>query len=507
MTTNGNVIITKIEAENFLLINKMDYTPRPGVNVFVGQNKQGKTDVIRLLKATLKGAGAEIISHGKDKASLMVRLSDGHEIRRAFTKKSKRFQVKTPEGDFKALPQTFIDAILGDSDLSFDPIAFVLKDPKEQKHMLLESFNIGKVTPEILSGILENDAIRRLDFNKDGLSVLKDAETIIYTKRFEVNKEVAYKKALYEEKVKQLPESYDPTQFTGDKSDNIQRNIAESEKTLTEAITIKRQVEGGKSLIDRLTNQIAEDEKQSAEIACLITMDERTKELESDIKDFESKLASAKEALLLVSQARVKKERLLKQIEDNKSTVDALKFEEIPDISAIEKEIVDLRSELEENKKLTAVAEIYDDMMILKEHYDTQKKEADDLTAKLKKVRDELPDEIMKQATIPFESLSFEGDEVIINGNRLSLMATSEQLFATLQIYKERNKNAKLKIICADRIECLDDESYKKFWEFVNAEGFQVFATKVISAQIPEDAVMIEHGELVGKVEKDNENN
>ncbi len=496
MTTNGNITVTKIEAENFLLISKMDYTPRPGMNIFVGQNKQGKTDVIRLLKAALKGAGAEIISHGKDKASLMVRLSDGHEIRRAFTEKSKRFQIKTPEGDFKASPQAFIDAILGDADLSFDPIAFVLKDPKDQKHMLLESFNIGKITPEILTDILEDDVIKRLDFDKDGLSVLKDAENIIYTKRSEINKEVTHRKALYENAMKDFPENYDRSKFMGDKTESIQGNIAEREKALTEAITIKRQAENGKSLIDRLTNQIAEDTKQSEEIASITTMDERIKELEKDIEEFEAKLASAKEALLLISQARVKKERLLKQIADNKSTLDALKFEEVPDISAIEKEIVTLRSELEENNKQAVIAIIYDETLAFKANYETQKKEADDLTAKIKKVREELPDEIMKQATIPFESLTFEGDEVIINGNRLSLMATSEQLFATLQIYKERNKNAKLKIICADRIECLDDESYKKFWEFINAEGFQIFATKVISAQIPDDAVMVEGGEL-----------
>jgi len=492
MTTNGNITVTKIEAENFLLISKMDYIPRPGVNVFVGKNREGKTDILRLLKAILKGAGIEIISHGKDKSSFMARLSDGHEIRRVITEKSKRFQVKTIDGDIKASPQAYLDFLLGDSDLSFDPISFVLKNPKEQKQMFLETFNIGKIEPELLSNILEQEIIDRLDFKSPALEVLKDAENIIYTKRSEINKEVAKSKTFYEDtlaKVKDFKEE------DYQDSEVIQTNIDDKERELAEAKAIIKQVEGSKALRDRLNGTILTAEKElegidDKLIDNLPIYERSLDEIDKEIQELMRKRDEIREVIKTALDFKIHKNELVKSIEGDRTTIKQLpSTENIPNVSVIGKQLSELKNDLELSKT-------FKEAMDFKVDYEMQKARSDKLTAIIEILRKDLPEQIMQDTNIPFKSLTFDGDEVVIDGNRLSLMATSDQLFTTLQIYKERNKNAKLKIICADRIECLDDESYKKFWEFINVEGFQVFATKVISAQIPEDAVWIEGGAL-----------
>lgn len=497
----NKLYVTLVQAENFLMISKIDYIPREGVNVFLGKNCVGKTDIIRLLKAAFKGCNADCIQHGKDKTSFMVRLNDGHEIRRNITEKSKRFQVKTPEGDYKASPQAYLDALLGDSDLSFDPIAFVLKESKEQKAMLLETFNIGKIEPQILEDVVDEEVLHMLEFSKDGLEVLKDAEKIVYTKRSDINKQAEQKKAQYQIEMQKVKD-FNPDTFKGDRCISIEVNIKEKDKEFTEAQTIKRQAEGSKALIDRLNEKIrvAESEIRDMdidEIEEIPLYEFQIADLKQQIQDLQAHLTITEELLKNAKDMVEKSKALRKEIENHKNTIEVLPHvQDIPDIEAIEKSLSEFKAELEENKWITDQHTIYEQAMRFKAEYEDLKGNSDNLTKVIEKLRKDLPEQIMKNQDIPFD-LSFNGDEVIINGNSLSLMATSEQLFATLQIYKERNKNSKLKIICADRIESLDDESYKRFWDFCNLNGYQAFVTCVLVAH-HEDPVLVEAGEVKG---------
>lgn len=497
MITNGNITIARIEAENFLLISKMDYTPRPGLNVFVGANSQGKTDILRLLKAIFKGAGIETISHGKDKNSFMARLSNGDEIRRVITEKSKRFQVKTELGDFKASPQAYLDALLGDSDLSFDPISFVLKDPKQQKQMLLETFNIGKIEPTALSAFLEPEILNRLDFTKPALDVLKDAENIIYTKRSEINKDVARLKTLYEDTVAKV-KYVNPESETYNPPASIQTDIDNKERELAEAKAFTKQVEGTQALLNRLNGSILTAEKELESIDSKLIdnipfYEQAIIDTTKEIQELQKKLKELQEVVNKAIDIRRSKKELIQSIEENRTTIKQLpSTDNIPNISEIGKQLATLKLEFE-------YSNIYVQAENFKDNHDKLKEQADGLTTILDKLRKDLPEQIMKNTNIPFKSLTFEGDEVVIDGNRLSLMATSEQLLTTLQIYKERNKNARLKVVCCDRIEVLDDQSYETFWRFCIENGLQAFCTKVISSKLPEDAIMIEHGELIEK--------
>lgn len=501
MGENGKVTIAKIEAESFLMISKLDYEPRQ-CNVFAGRNAQGKTNIILLLKAALKGAGAEVIQKGKDKTSLLVRLSDGHEIKRAITEKSKRFQVRTPDGDIKASPQAYIDALLGDSDLSFDPVSFVLKDPKSQKTMLLETFNIGTIKPEFLQDVVDEETMKLLDFSKEGLSVLKDAETLYYSRRTEINKEASQKKGHYEDLMAGL-NGWTPGEYDPKKARKLSEDLAVLEQELSDAKAIKKQAEGTNKTVETLKEKIMAAEQElldidDEQITGIADLERKVVTLEDTIKKLHMELADTKAAIDTARKAKAKKADLQQLIKGHSDTIETLpKLSDIPDIDPILNARETLKLALEGEDKQKANYETYMQAQEINAEYQTKDQEAKALTEKIEILRKDLPTKLTADIELPFESMSFDGDDVLINGSRLSLMSTMEQLMFSLELFLARNKDAKLRMVCVDRIEVLDTEHYEYFWKWCHTNNIQAFCTRVLSAAKMEEEVMVENGEIV----------
>lgn len=497
---NGKLSIAHLSAENFLMIEKLDYTPRAGVNIFAGKNRQGKTDMLRLVKAALKGADATIIKNGTDSAKLMVKLSDGHEIRRSLTLKSKRFQVRTPEGDIKASPQAYLDALLGDCDLSFDPVHFAMLSAKEQKQYILDTFNVGKVTPELLEKHLGDFGNLRavLDFNQDGLSVLKNAESVLYTERASLNKAKGQKDALYEQKMASI-EGFDPAAHE-DRSSEVGQRIEDLKSALHEAQAAEKQAKSNASTRDTLAAKMARVRDELEEIPqgvidSIPEMEKEANEVQAEISKLQARLHELNSKLEIARDGKKRQEAFREEIATLEETLLSITVPEVPDIKALTDELAEAHKEysvvLAENEK----AAVYKEAEDVKAEVEKLGEEARALTEKINILRGVLPSEIFNDEGLPFD-LSFDGDHVVINGARVENMATSEQLELGLQIVQRRNKDAKLKLLCVDKIETLDDDSYKKFWEFCETEGYQAFATKVLAARMPEEAVVIEGGAI-----------
>lgn len=500
MNSNG-ITIAKIEAEHFLMISKLDYVPRKGMNIFVGENAQGKTDMLRLIQATLKGAGAKVIQHGKDKASLMVSLSNGDTIKRNIRQKSGSIKVTTAEGDIKATPQAYLDSLLGDTDLLLDPVMFVQQTPKVQQEIIKSTFGVGQLTVEMLEGIVDGETLKRVDLKKDGFSVLKEFESIYYTKRTGINTQATQKQALINGQTKQI-EGFDNSKYDSDASLALKRKVEIARESLTLARQIKEQAETNQILINTTQEKIDRAEKEMGLLD--VSEIERASEYEMSIKATEKIIRDAQAVLLNLhdklnsaKQAESSKYRLMTDIDNYKETIKVVSIENVPDTDTIENELFKVETEYKVALALDDTAEAFDICEGIKAEYQGLKAEADNITTVLGKLRKDLPGKLVSGADLPFESLSFEGEDILFNGTRLSLMSTKEQLMTILGIFNERNKNAKFKLIFADGIECLDAASYKEFWEFVNKNGYQAFCTKVLTAPIPEqDSVTIEGGEI-----------
>jgi disulfide oxidoreductase YuzD len=76
-------------------------------------------------------------------------------------------------------------------------------------------------------------------------------------------------------------------------------------------------------------------------------------------------------------------------------------------------------------------------------------------------------------------------------------MSTSEQIGVALQMVRELNKDAKLKVLFLDRAESLDDETFAEFVKQIEGDDFCYFLTFVQHGDtIPEGAILVESGEV-----------
>ena len=249
--------ITGLKVKDYLILEDVEITPDSKLNIFAGKNKQGKTSFIKAIEAGLKGiSDPSVIRRGADKSEIQIDI-EGLKIRRTMNRKGNgTLKVVTPAGDIKASPQNYLDGLL--SDFSFDPLTFIMLEGKERTKYLRELFKT-KLLPEHLFGVIDPEIISKLDFEKDGLSILKELELLNYSKRTDINKHMAGKKALYESypKVQQIDDYEDARPI-------IKERLLDAEKKLTEANAIKKQAEGTLAYVKKLEDKIVKDKAELA---------------------------------------------------------------------------------------------------------------------------------------------------------------------------------------------------------------------------------------------------
>ena len=130
--------ITKLQAENFKRLTAVTITPDGSVVTIAGRNGAGKSSTLDAIEAALGGlkhAPKEPIRQGSKKARVVVETED-LVVTRSFTAKGSQLEVKSKDGGKVASPQGLLDSLVGP--VSFDPLDFVRKAPKEQAETLRE---------------------------------------------------------------------------------------------------------------------------------------------------------------------------------------------------------------------------------------------------------------------------------------------------------------------------------------------------------------------------------
>lgn len=124
--------ILKLIAENVKSLKAVEITPSGELVEITGKNGAGKTSVLDSIWWALAGTKhiqAVPIRRGADKAR--VRLDLGElTVERRFTANGSTLIVENAEGARYTSPQGMLDALLGA--LTFDPLAFVSQEPREQ---------------------------------------------------------------------------------------------------------------------------------------------------------------------------------------------------------------------------------------------------------------------------------------------------------------------------------------------------------------------------------------
>lgn len=135
--------IVRLSAENLKRIVAVEVAPDPddGLVIVSGRNGQGKTSLLDSIALALGGgrAGRETtlpIREGEARASVEIDFGDFVVTKTWERDKTPKLVVTSPEGANYKSPQSFLDDRLGA--LSFDPLAFTRKSPKDQLADLLD---------------------------------------------------------------------------------------------------------------------------------------------------------------------------------------------------------------------------------------------------------------------------------------------------------------------------------------------------------------------------------
>lgn len=164
--------IIGLKAENIKKIKAVEIRPdtEEGLVIIAGANGQGKSSILDSIAYALGGktlVPERPIRDGEKKASVVVDLGK-YVVTRLFTEKGSSLKVESKDGAKYSNPQGLLDSIVGE--LSFDPLEFGRKKPKEQR--------------EILLGLVDLDI---------DLDVIADQRKELYLNRTIINRQVKQK--------------------------------------------------------------------------------------------------------------------------------------------------------------------------------------------------------------------------------------------------------------------------------------------------------------------------
>jgi DNA repair exonuclease SbcCD ATPase subunit len=491
--------IAKVSVNNFLCLSEVEISPDSKLNLLVGKNRQGKTSFIKAIETGILGTtDPSVIKHGADKAEIMIDL-DEVTVQRTITPSGQRVSVKNKEGWDRKSPQKFLDTLLGD--LSFNPIAFMLLKASDKAKELRELCKT-KAKKEDLAFLPDQDLLARVNWEGDGLYVLKSFEDHYYKERTLVNKEVVRKKALYESTV---PEGYDPeTPYDEAVLMGVKKEEEDATAAYNQAKGTIEAAEKNKPLREKSKARAAEYREilsmvNGAEIEMIPTYEAQIDELTEQIKALEAKRDSLHSRKLSATQLQGVKDDTTRLLAEEEERLQMLQDTDLPDLGTHETRLMEIRAKVTDEEEKAEQHEKYLSALEMKADWEAEDKKSKDLTEIIDKLRNELPAKLVKDAKIPIKGLRFEGDAVYIGDTALDNMSTSEQVKVALDIVRAMNKAAKLKLLCLDRAESLDDETLEEFRNQIKEDEFQYFLTVVQHGDyVPEGSYVVENGEVKG---------
>ena len=172
--------ILKLTAENFKKLSAVEITPDGNVVVITGKNGAGKSSVLDAIEAALCGGRSlpkQPIKTGEVRAKVEVDMGE-YKVTRKFFGTTSTLTVETT-GETKTTvkrPQEFLDSVVGS--ISFDPLAFLNKQPAEQRNTLMEFLGLNLKDFERQIAIIKAE---RSEVRKEKERKLHEAESITTT--------------------------------------------------------------------------------------------------------------------------------------------------------------------------------------------------------------------------------------------------------------------------------------------------------------------------------------
>lgn len=461
--------IKRLEMYNALGIKEFEISPGK-ITLIQGKNESGKTSILEGIEKILynRNRRVDFVRKGEKEATLYAELDDHTKIDKKVKSDGDTRSKVIKEGVILPKPESMLKSLVGE--YAFNPIDFLGKTDKEQTEILLSLIpmritedQLRKWTGEVPLVNLDNHAIKVLEYL---------AEKYFYDKRTIANTELKDVTNQIDSLRTQLPDNYDPDQWKDidlyslhEKvrvaQDHNQR-ISEAQKFIDEFAV--KQVE--------INRKYDLDKKTRVEQDLL-----RVSEIEVEIARLKEELASIKgkqsEAL---GQIELSREADLKSL--NETMKERKDFLSISKVAPVD----DLLAEAKRTEEMKGYLNISGNLKKLDGGKSIKEKEAKRLDKLVNFLRKK-PAELLSGIKLPIKGLSVNEEmQVSIDGLPIANLSTSRQI--TLAIEIARATSGKLKLICIDRYETLDQEHRKTLLDEISKDDFQYFISEVTSGNL-----------------------
>lgn len=413
--------VSRIHIRNILGIEDLDV--RPGALTIVeGANGVGKTSVLEAIKSLIGGGhDATLIRNGAKSGQVVMELSDGVTVTKSIRESGSSVSVIHPEHGELRSPQGYINKLV--DALGYNPVAFLVAEPKKRIEYLLESMPL-RIQPEeikeALGAAVEDVPEIWWEPSKDhALPVIDRIRTAAYDARTGINREAKGKRATAEQLRASLPES-------------------------------GLQAEPGAANALRET---------AAELRAEMLRRQRDIESDRDAKIEEVK----RRAQMEIDQLRTVATEALNTVRE----------EIAPRLEQLAAEAAAADERLRASAQAENTRRILDEQQADAEQLEVRSGRLTDALERL----DELKLSLSSRLAIP--GASIDDGQLLVDGIPFDRLNTAKQVQVAMQIAAARAKASGLPLVCVDGLERLDAKTFEAFRAKAPKSGLQLVVTRV----------------------------
>jgi len=427
--------IEKLKIRDFRGIASLDINAGE-INLFAGQNAQGKTGVLDAIAAALRGkVPAEAVRHDAKRAEIFVELDNGTTIHRKIPASGKQTVVVKKDSATLSSPQGWLESLF--SDEAMNPIEFIKAKDRQKK--LLEALPVT-TTPAECVELLESVGLGKADV----AGLRTDS-----AHAFEVFGAVADK-------------------LKGDRK-GVNAEVKQATAWIKQERADLEGIEDPSEKIEVLTTRLAEAKAAEG------TRADRAARLEN----LQTKSAGLDEAL---AEARQRVTDLEKQAADVAAEIEGLEAAKPPETDAGEN-LADMEAELAELRETKGT---WDESQRRLGQIDAKELALADLKERqvalnkgVKLFTKEAPAMALARTPLPVEGLEYKDGAFYVNGTHLDQLSGAETTRVAVQFTLERVRQKGLHVVCVDGLEALDNAQREQFFSEMAESGVQLWATEV----------------------------
>ncbi len=418
-TMSEALTITEVRISDFMRLEFVEVTLKPGVNPITGDNANGKTSFMLAIEADLGGerhCPEQPVRRGARSGEVEVTIAERatgnpkYKATKTWDNKSKpTFRLEDADGNrIKERPQERLNAIIGE--LTFDPLDFMTMEPKKQAEILrrLTGLSFDDLNAEYTKLFAERTALNKSIAQAEG-------QLVGLTRHADVPAE--------EVSVQEVAEQLNAAHATKAANDKKRRTAVDAENAYRRA-------------------------------------DDAVADAEAEIERLERELENAR---VVAENAKVTMRESLRIKQESKRIADALVD---PDTTVIQAQLAQVDAV---NRKIRANAE----HAKLATRLDVLKKDARGLTKQLEGIEVKKTARLeAAQEKMPVPGLSLDGDEILLNDIPLIQASSAQKLTLCLEIGAALNPT--LRTIFVHNGEKLGRKSRLVLAEWATKRGMQI---------------------------------